>query len=104
MLSVIHISPTQNVAALAQKKQDVEAEQKKSHAQVQELSLAKEQLLSQVRSLETQITTLNIIIQQSKNQEKQLREHLDKLMVRASPLREQNIRAKLENQSEENAT
>lgn len=85
MLSVIHVSPTQNVAALAQKKKDVEVGQRKSHAQVQELSLAKEQLLGQVRSLETQITTLNNIIHQSKSQEQQLREHLDKLMVRTSP-------------------
>lgn len=85
MLSVILVSPTQNVAALAQKKKDVEVGQRKSHAQVQELSLAKEQLLGQVRSLETQITTLNNIIHQSKSQEQQLREHLDKLMVRTSP-------------------
>lgn len=83
MLSVIHFSPAQNVSALAQKKRDVEAEQKNSHAQVQELSLAKEQLLGQVRSLETQITTLKNIIQQSMSQEKQLRERLDKLLVRA---------------------
>lgn len=70
------------MAALAHKTKNVEAEQRRSHAQVQELSLAKEQLLGQVRGLETQITTLNNIIQQSKSQEKQLRERLDKLMVR----------------------
>lgn len=73
------------MAALAQRKKDVEAEQKKSLAQVQELSLSKEQLLGQVRSLETQITTLKNIIQKSKSQEKQLQERLDKLMVKASP-------------------
>lgn len=80
-----YVSPTQNVAALAQKKRDAEAEQKKCHGQVQELSRAKEQLLGQVRSLETQTSTLNNIIQQSKSQEEQLRKHLDLLMVKASP-------------------
>ncbi|XP_053341719.1 cingulin-like protein 1 [Clarias gariepinus] len=79
----------ENVTALAQKKKDVEAEQRKSHAQVQELNLAKEQLLGQVRSLETQITTLNNIIHQSKSQEKQLRDRLDKLMEEKQVLEEE---------------
>ncbi|KAK3558133.1 hypothetical protein QTP86_009867 [Hemibagrus guttatus] len=79
----------ENVAALAQKKRDVEAEQKKSHAQVQELGLAKEQLLGQVRSMETQITTLKNNIQQSKSQEKQLRERLDKLLEEKQRLEEE---------------
>lgn len=70
------------MVALSEKKSEVEAEQGASRAQMQELALAKELLLSQVHSLETQITTLNNIIQQAKNQENQLRERLDKLMVR----------------------
>ncbi|XP_026996733.2 cingulin-like protein 1 isoform X2 [Tachysurus fulvidraco] len=79
----------QNVAGLAQKKRDVEAEQKKNHSQVQELSLVKEQLLGQVCSLETQITSLNNIIQQSKSQENQLRERLDKLLDEKQRLEEE---------------
>ncbi|XP_046714652.1 cingulin-like protein 1 isoform X1 [Silurus meridionalis] len=79
----------ENVAALAQKKKSVEAEQRNTHAQMQELSLAKEQLLGQVRSLETQITTLNNIFQQSKSQEKHLIEQLDKLMEEKKRLDEE---------------
>lgn len=89
---------TQNMTALAQKKKDVEAEQRKSQALIQELSVAKEQLLGQVRSLESQISTLNNTMQQSKSQEKQLREHLDKLMVKISSLpEEKNITCQLLN-------
>ncbi|KAI5608970.1 cingulin-like protein 1 isoform X1, partial [Silurus asotus] len=76
-------------ATLAQKKKSVESEQRNTHAQMQELSLAKEQLLGQVRSLETQITTLNNIFQQSKSQEKHLIEQLDKLMEEKKRLDEE---------------
>ncbi|TSK13415.1 Cingulin-like protein 1 [Bagarius yarrelli] len=91
----------EDAAALAQNRWNVEAEQKRSHAQVQELSLAKEQLLGQVRSLETQITTLNNIIHQSKSQEKQLREHLDKLMSELTKLNQEHRQLKEKIKQEE---
>ncbi|XP_036432227.1 cingulin-like protein 1 [Colossoma macropomum] len=79
----------EGMEALGQEKSQVEAERGESRAQVKELTLAKELLLSQVHSLETQITTLNNIIQQEKNQESQLRERLDKLMEEKERLEEE---------------
>ncbi|XP_037398819.1 cingulin-like protein 1 isoform X1 [Pygocentrus nattereri] len=79
----------EGMAALGQEKSQVEAERGESRAQVKELTLAKELLLSQVHSLEIQITTLNNIIQQEKNQESQLRECLDKLMEEKQRLEEE---------------
>ncbi|XP_072529858.1 cingulin-like protein 1 [Salminus brasiliensis] len=79
----------EGMATLGHQKSEVEAERGASRAQVQELTLAKELLLSQVRSLETQITTLSNIIQQAKNQESQLRERLDMLMEEKERLEEE---------------
>ncbi|XP_076863345.1 cingulin-like protein 1 [Brachyhypopomus gauderio] len=79
----------EGMACMAQEKAEVEAEQGVSQAQVQELTLAKDLLLGRVRSLETQITSLNNIIQQAKGQESHLREHLDKLMEEKQRLEEE---------------
>ncbi|XP_066523192.1 cingulin-like protein 1 isoform X2 [Hoplias malabaricus] len=79
----------EDVEALGQEKLEVEAEGGVNRAQVQELTRAKELLLSQVHSLESQITTLSNVIRQAKNQETQLREHLDELMDEKQRLEEE---------------
>ncbi|XP_062859113.1 cingulin-like protein 1 isoform X2 [Trichomycterus rosablanca] len=79
----------ESITAVAQKKIEVEAEMKTSRAQIEELTLDKELLLGQIHSLETQITTLSNIIQQSKSQEKQLKERLNKLMEEKQLLEEE---------------
>ncbi|KAG9280854.1 cingulin-like protein 1 isoform X1 [Astyanax mexicanus] len=79
----------EGMAALGLQKSEVEAERGASRAHVQELTLAKELLLSQVQSLETQITTLSNIIQQAKNQESQLRQRLDRMMEEKQILEEE---------------
>ncbi|KAK1789726.1 hypothetical protein P4O66_015631, partial [Electrophorus voltai] len=78
-----------SMAYMAQKKAEVEAERSTSQAQVQELTLTRDQLLGQVDSLETQITSLNNIIQQAKRQENQLRERLEELMEEKQRLEEE---------------
>lgn len=66
---------------MAQKKTEVEFEMKANQGHIEELTLDKKLLLGQIDRLETQIATLSNVILQSKNQENQLKERLNRLMV-----------------------